>query len=43
MHLPVLKHIKKKLAMDNADDTMLAIEVKEIIWSDLENRYVNAN
>ena len=26
--------------MDNANDTMLATEVKDIIWSDLESRYM---
>ena len=31
--IPVLKHIKWKLTVDNANDTMLAAEVKEIIWS----------
>ena len=29
--IPVLKHIKWKVAVDNANDTMLATEVKEII------------
>ena len=38
--IPVLKHIKRKLAVDNANDTMLGTEVKEIIWSDLESRYM---
>ena len=32
--LPVLKHIKKKLAVDNDKDSMLAKGVKETIWSD---------
>jgi len=39
--IPVLKHIKRKLAVDNTNDTMLAVEVKEIIWSDLESRYLD--
>ena len=26
--------------MDNANDTMLATEVEEIIWSDLESKYI---
>ena len=38
--IPVLKHIKRKLAVDNANDTILATEVEEIIWSDLESRYM---
>ena len=36
--LPVLKHIKKKLALDNDEDSTLAKGVKETIWSDLESR-----
>ena len=35
---PVLKHIKKKLAVDNDKDSALAKGVKETIWSDLESR-----
>ena len=38
--LPVLKHIKKKLAVDNDKDSTLAKGVKETIWSDLESRYM---
>ena len=38
--LPVLKHIKKKLAVDNDKDLILAKGVKEAIWSDLESRYM---
>ena len=39
--IPVLEHIKWKLTVDNANDTMLAAtELKEIIWSDLESRYM---
>ena len=38
--LPVLKHIKKKLAVDYDKDSTLAKGVKETIWSDLESRYM---
>ena len=38
--LPVLKHIKKKLAVDNDKDSKLAKKVKETIRSDLECRYM---
>ena len=38
--LPVLKHIKKKLAVDNDRDSTLAKGVKETIWSDLQSRYI---
>ena len=38
--LPVLKHIKKKLAVDNDKDPILAKGVKETIWSDLESKYM---
>ena len=37
---PVLKHIKKTLAVDNDKDTTLAKDVKRIISSDLESRYM---
>ena len=37
--LPVLMHIKKKLAVDNDEDSTLAKGIKETIWSDLESRY----
>ena len=39
---PVLKHVKKKLAVDNTQntqDTALAIQIKQTIWRDLESRY----
>lgn len=39
---PVLKHVKKKLAVNNkldSEDTALAIQIKQTIWRDLENRY----
>ena len=32
--LPVIKHIKKKLAVDNDKESTQAKGVKEIIWSD---------
>ena len=38
--IPVLKHIQKKLAVDDVNDTTLAMEVKQTIWSDLEHRYM---
>ena len=37
--LSVLKHITKKLAVDNDKDSTLAKGIKETIWSDLESRY----
>ena len=39
--IPVLKQIKKKLAVDNVNDTALAKAVKETIWSDLESTYMD--
>ena len=35
----VLKHVKKKLIVDDTQDTVLAIQIKQTMWKDLENRY----
>ena len=37
----VLKHLKKKLIVDDTQDTALVIQIKETLWIDLENRYDN--
>ena len=36
---PVLQRVKKKLAVDNTQDTALAIQIKQTMWRDLENSY----
>ena len=36
---PVLQHVKKKLPIDNTQDTALAVQIKQTIWRDLDNRY----
>ena len=38
---PVLKHLTKKLTVDDTWDTALVIQIKEIILTDLENIYNN--
>lgn len=38
---PVLKHVKKKLTVDDTQDTALAMQIKQTIWTDLENRYTD--
>ena len=37
----VSKHLKKKLIVDDAQDTALAIQIKETLWIDLEIWYDN--
>ena len=38
---PVLKHVKKKLTVDDTRDTAMAIQIKQTIWTDLEKRYTD--
>ena len=34
----VLKHVKRKVTLNDTQDTALAIQINKLLWMDLENR-----
>jgi len=38
---PVLKHVRKKLTVDDTWNIAMAIQIKQTIWTDLEKRYTD--